>query len=1397
MSRASAHARARLSASAMVFLLVSSMMMIVDLPMTEVAGESLPSHERLFRMHVGEIGGSSDFDWLNSSEPNENPTLDYDDDGHLGITIRKNLPSQRWRHFWVLHPELSSDIQILGNLSAHVWAASRDNESATLLTVEFSDMNPADWSNPDSWVTIGTTTVPLTGPVYSSFKPYDLVIPDVDYVLPVGHHLVLTIMRGDSVNDGLLILYDNDYFDSYILFDTPNFVSIDDLAFADHLGVERTTFSDSEEVVVTANASNPYGSYEILGMEVQVAYTSNSTVIIAFTQMQLIEEDASATPSWKVYEHTLSGLPEAELTVTVRASDPDGSPSWLTGQITVVSVDHFGVSAPSVVTVWEEFAVSVQALDEDEGILTQWVGTVLLEPYLDDFSTPAIGVLGIPSIMVEVSDMGQKTILNQTLNYSEETIVIRASSGPHVGWSAPIDVRSGPVESVNITQGGPEIVVAAGSSTLISAVGTDAYGFTNTTWTPNWTVTGDIGSLLIGELNATLNATSAGIGAITCMNDETWAWDSLMVVVNPALLTAIVTNPESSLTIREGQTAVITATGYDSFGNEVAIGGAIWSTSTSGTIFGVGNSATYTAGFIPEVGVVEVSVGAVSASLTINVINALDGPWLTSIPLQISTEDSSWTLPLSTYWHHANGTSGLRWFVEGVNTSLYLVLHDPVSEAYIKFLTQPDKSGTDTFRLWVRDENGYSTYQDVNVQIHAVNDRPMFINHPPTELYVKFDTPYSFDYTYYIKDVDTAKSDLLMFSSMPSCVYFDRVIGTFIFPERDGQNSYFEMITLTVTDAPQGSNYDSTNSDVLNIVVRVTDDTPPSLNQSLPEIVVYEGEINVFVFDLDDYFFDIDDDYLVYTYGFENIEIYIDAETHEVFVSAVTEWSGTTEGTFTAMDPTGALKTDTVLVTVIAVNDPPFFESPGTVHVRYNKTFYMDASMYVSDPDHALEELTIGFNTPYITYSEGEFALLFPPSESGAPFSEPYVVHVNGNVSDPNGACAPCMFDVLVSDNNPPEVRTPNPYYDFISFLEDEYLNNSMRLDMLFCDLDHSSEDLNYTVSGNQNVIAVVYPDSTVNFTAAENWSGVEVLEFMAVDPQGAWCSWRLTVTVIAVNDAPVAYSIPDFFMKDGEGGTHFDISNYFHDSETEFSGLFIHALPAPEAIVVGSYLYVDFPQGARSITVTLYAHDSEGAESNAVTFAVHLVEDWADKIGWPWTFLITLMGAGIGGYLLARRIPRPFELEDLFLIHNDGRLVSHVLKEEQNGIDKDVVSAMFTAVQEFVRDSFQAGEMGLKKLEIGDKSVMIEKGKSVYLALIYTGWPPKDVFQRISMLLSDVEERYGSKIERWNGTKKALPGVDEMLQNYMAREYEPGAWQPEEEGIKEEDWVDIISKEN
>lgn len=1375
-------------------LMLSCFLSPFEVSTQNASADSVPSWTRVFHMHDGTALSTSDYDWLNSSGPQNLGYLDYDSDGLLGVTIKKNLPSQRWRHFWVLYPAVGEDIRIQGDMTAHVWAASRDNESGSRMTVGFSDIAPGQWSDPDSWTSIASATVPLTGPVYSSFKLYNLTMPGVDYVLAQGHYLVMTIMRGDSINDGLLILYDNSIFDSTITLQTPDFISCDSAWTEDVSGTPRTLFSDQEQIDIVANISNPFGAYDILGAYYSVRYSSNGSVAVPVTSMTLESSSSDSFPEWKTFRATLPTIANDSYEIQVFAEDAQGLPSWMNISLTIVGVDHFSVSVPSRITAGEEFSVTVTALDSAGNPVPMWVGTVTLTAYKSDLSGPASGYLSVQSLVFTTADLGQVVITNQTYSSAEEYIRLRAESGIHTGMSGEIEVAAGAVVSVQLSPGSIPTPLGAGSLVSFTVIGTDSLGNINTTWSPVWVVEGGIGSLSGDEFSATFRAESVGSGGVNCSNPATSVYSFVAIEVVAGALSSIEISPAGPITIQEGQTITLSAVGYDSYGNTVEIDGAVWITNTSGEIVGTGSSIVFRAGFVPETGVVEVAVGAISDEVWVTITNSANGPWLSTIPPMIQTEDSNWTFSLATYWHHANGTSELRWHVEGVNTSLFIITHDTVSDASMRFYTQPDKYGTDTFRLWVRDPDGYSTYQDVYVSIQPVNDRPRFVNSPPTDIYVKFNMLYTFDYTYYVKDVDTDSADLLMTSTAPSNIAFDGLVASFVFPRIDITDEYFNITKLTVTDAPTLASSDSTNSDYLNIVVWVTDDTPPSLNESLPDIELNEGEINHVAFDLDDYFFDIDEERLYYISGFDPaIEIDIAIGSNIVYVSSPTEWSGTSEGTFTAKDPRGALKVDTVRITVHAVNDAPSVSGLTDVFVRYEAMYTMDASLHVQDPDHSISELTFTFDSLFVSYSFGSIVLLFPANLSAPVYSEPYRVVVAMTVSDPLMASVTVSFNVTVSDNYAPTVSSPAPYAKIISFPEDTPLNGAIDLNLLFHDEDDST--LDFHADGNRNIIVQI-ADGLVNFTAPNNWSGTERVVFTATDSHGAWASWDLTVVVIPVNDAPVVLPIPDTIVKGGPRNSHYLISGYFIDSETPFSQLTIFASPTANVAVVGSYLYVSLPDGVDVVTVSIFARDSDGADSNTVTFKVGVSKTTAQIIGYPYSFPLVLMAAGIGAYFLAQRIPRPYAVENVFLIHNDGRLIAHVTKEENTSIDKDVVSAMFTAVQEFVRDSFQQGEVGLKKLEIGNKNVVIEKGSSAYIAMIYSGWPPKEVFANLTMLLRDIEERYKGRIEKWNGTLKSLKGVEQMLHIYVSGEFKPGYWQAEEEIMGEEEWVQIIDKE-
>ena len=1363
----------------------------------EAVAESLPTWSKVIHLHDGTVRAGGTYDWMNASGPANPPWTDYDNDGIPGITIKKNVPPQRY-HAWIMYPPVSRTVVLSGSLSAHIWAYSFGNESGTIVSATFYDITGSQFSDPTKGVVIARASSPLAGPYYSQVQLVNLVNTSVSYSLQQGHYLALVVERGDSINDWLIVWFDRTDYDSYVLMTTSQFISADAAWAEDTGGDVKTVFTDLEKIVVAVNVSDPFGAYDITGADVSVAYASNETEVISNLPMTLVDWDRSSIPYWKLFKGTVPPLQSGSYLVNASATDFSGRPTWLNLTLTVVTVDHFDVSAPPKVTAGQPFEMTISAMDSTNNVLTGWTGTVALSSYRTDMTTPSNGSLGIASVEITEADNGQVTISAQNYSFAYEQIFIKASAGSKYGWSGLVTVHAGPVAEINLEYS-DGLVIIAGTSKVFHAIGTDVLGNQNLSWIPYWSISGEIGTLSVEGFDAVLVGTSVGTGVLNCTDNATGVWANLTVTVTVGALARInITSPGYPLVIREGDEVLLTATGYDLFGNIINIDGATWDTNTSGTLIGSGDTCTFRAGFVPETGSINVRLGAVVGTLEVIVLTAIDGPWLSPIPNQIKSEDYGlWLLLLNNYWHDVNGTSTLTWWVDDVNTSLYFISHDPNSNAIMRFSTQPDQWGEDMFILWVIDPTGYRTFQWITVRITAVNDPPQFVNNVPTELYVKFDEPYSFDYSYFVKDVDNSKSELSLASDVPPAeenalynVTFVWLEATFLFKRMKDDEKYFKIVTLFVRD-PSG------DFDEKKIVVWATEDSPPEMSTNLPDVFINEGDIMVYAFDLDDYFFDPDEEPLYYTAGFENIPApYIEPGTNMVYFSAPGEWSGVTEGTFIGKDSLGAMKVDTITVTVNATNDAPIvMPIRDVIQVRYGVPYYIYLSQYVYDPDNSMDSLTFEINETHVSKGISSMGahrleLNFPANLSGPVYTNPYMVYVGVIVRDPDLATAYMNLTVLVTDNRPPTLLVDNPDLVYVTFEEDTILSDALMLYEMFSDDDDAM--LRFTIeSGEANIFFSILAGGRVNLWASINWSGTGWLNITATDSKGGWAAIRVAVIVSPVNDPPVLLPIPDMRIS-GSRSAKLDISGFVYDSDSTY--ITIVASPETYAVVVGSYLYVTIPKGTGSVTITLKASDGQ-RESESRTFNVVYAASMAEKIGYPYTLPLVLLAAGVAGYFIGTRLPRPFALENLFLIHNDGRLVAHVTKEDNTNLDKDVVSAMFTAVQDFVRDSFQKGEVGLKKLEIGDKNVIIEKGKSAYLALIYSGWPPKERINMLPMLERDIEERYKDRLERWNGTMKSVRGVEKMLQDYMAGVYKPGAWHEEEE-IAEEEWVDILSKE-
>jgi len=121
-----------------------------------------------------------------------------------------------------------------------------------------------------------------------------------------------------------------------------------------------------------------------------------------------------------------------------------------------------------------------------------------------------------------------------------------------------------------------------------------------------------------------------------------------------------------------------------------------------------------------------------------------------------------------------------------------------------------------------------------------------------------------------------------------------------------------------------------------------------------------------------------------------------------------------------------------------------------------------------------------------------------------------------------------------------------------------------------------------------------------------------------------------------------------------------------------------------------------------------------------------------------------------------------PFLVDEAFLVYRDGRLIAHETRR-LSPKDAEVMTGMFTAVSQFVKESF-AEEAELGSLEIGEHEVLLERGRHVFLAVVVKGGTPKDYRETMKGTVRDIEAQYSAIIQSWDGVMGAFAGVKKML---------------------------------
>ncbi len=112
------------------------------------------------------------------------------------------------------------------------------------------------------------------------------------------------------------------------------------------------------------------------------------------------------------------------------------------------------------------------------------------------------------------------------------------------------------------------------------------------------------------------------------------------------------------------------------------------------------------------------------------------------------------------------------------------------------------------------------------------------------------------------------------------------------------------------------------------------------------------------------------------------------------------------------------------------------------------------------------------------------------------------------------------------------------------------------------------------------------------------------------------------------------------------------------------------------------------------------------------------------------------------------------YRVEQVFLIHKDtGLLLQHVAADRNDTQDGDMVSAMLTAISDFVHDSFKTTEEAtLDSLKVKELSVWIEHSPDAVVAAVIRGTPPMDLRDTFSEAIEEIQSSFEIELENFDG---------------------------------------------
>lgn len=133
------------------------------------------------------------------------------------------------------------------------------------------------------------------------------------------------------------------------------------------------------------------------------------------------------------------------------------------------------------------------------------------------------------------------------------------------------------------------------------------------------------------------------------------------------------------------------------------------------------------------------------------------------------------------------------------------------------------------------------------------------------------------------------------------------------------------------------------------------------------------------------------------------------------------------------------------------------------------------------------------------------------------------------------------------------------------------------------------------------------------------------------------------------------------------------------------------------------------------------------------------------------------------------------YRVEQIFLIHREtGLLLEHLVAGESPVQDAEMVSGMLTAIQDFVHDSFSAGQSDtLETLQVGELTVWVEQGPRAILAGVIRGQAPQELRNLFRETLERIHQEFAAELESFDGDAAVFEPARKYLEACLQAQYD------------------------